>query len=143
MHPSAVKRDERSAPFFDAAANGQLLIQRCTSCGHFLPPARMRCNACQSSSVEWVQASGEASLVSWVVVYGRSTSTEAPPTRSCIGLVELQEGPWMYAALVAVDEAEFAAGLGLSVDFVTPPDSEPLPVFRVRSSTTRGSRPCR
>jgi uncharacterized OB-fold protein len=80
--------------------------------------------------------------VSWVVVYRRPASPDTEPERSWVGLVELEEGPWMHAALVDVDEAELAAGVGLSVDFVTPPDSEALPVFRVRSSTTRGSRPC-
>jgi uncharacterized OB-fold protein len=142
MHPRAVKRDDRSAPFFDAAANGQLLIKQCTGCGHFLPLARIRCSVCQSAAVAWVQASGAASLVSWVVVHDRPTSPDVEPERSYVGLVELEEGPWMYGALIDVDEAELAAGLGLSVDFVTPPDSEPLPVFRVHSSSTRGSRPC-
>jgi uncharacterized OB-fold protein len=142
MHPSAVQRDDRSAPFFDAAANGQLLIKRCKGCGHFLPLARIRCSVCQRAALEWVPASGAANLVSWVVVHGRPASPDAEPERSWVGLVELEEGPWMHAALVDVDEAELAAGVGLSVDFVTPPGSEPLPVFRVRSSTKRGSRPC-
>jgi uncharacterized OB-fold protein len=132
MHPSAVQRDDGSAAFFDAAANGQLLIKRCTGCGHSLPLARVRCGVCQSAALEWVPASGAASLVSWIVVHGRPASPDAEPERSLVGLVELDEGPWMYAALVDVDEAQLAAGVGLSVDFVTPPESEPLPVFRIR-----------
>jgi uncharacterized OB-fold protein len=132
MHPSAVQRDDRSAPFFDAAAKGQLLIKRCTGCEHFLPPARIRCRVCQSALLEWVPASGAASLVSWIVVHGRPVSPDAEPERSWVGLVELEEGPWIYAALVDVDESELTAGVGLSVDFVTPADSEPLPVFRIR-----------
>jgi uncharacterized OB-fold protein len=131
MHPSAVQRDDRSAPFFDAAANGQLLIKRCTGCGHNLTPARVRCSVCQSGALEWVPASGSGSLVSWIVVHSRPASPGAEPERSWVGLVELEEGPWMHAALVDVDEAELAAGVALSVDFMTPPDSEPLPVFRV------------
>jgi uncharacterized OB-fold protein len=142
MHPSAVHRDDRSAPFFNAAADGQLLIKRCTGCGHFLPLARIRCSICQSAALEWAPASGVARLVSWVVVHGRPASPDDEPERSWVGLVELEEGPWMYAALIDVDEADLAAGTGLSVDFVTPPDSEPIPVFRVQSSITRGSRPC-
>ena len=33
-----IERDDASAPFFDAARDGRLVIRRCAGCGHLFPP---------------------------------------------------------------------------------------------------------
>jgi len=126
---SAISRDEASAPFFDAAAGGQLLIRRCADCGHWtVPYTRMgqvldRCPNCTSARLEWAPASGDATLVTWTVVH-----TREGPLRP-VGVVELAEGPWLTAPVDA-DPASLAAGMALEVGFERPGGGEPVPLFR-------------
>jgi uncharacterized OB-fold protein len=129
MTDGTVTRDEASAPFFDAAASGRLLIRRCADCGHWVAPyTRMgltldRCPRCGSERVDWAPSSGEATLVTWTVVHTRDGPS--PP----VGVVELAEGPWMTVRIDA-DPAALAAGMALAVGFDRPGGGEPVPVFR-------------
>ncbi len=115
-----VLRDERSAPFFDAAAAGRLAVRRCTACGHLLPPAAPVCSACRSADLDWAEVSGEGTVVSWFVQHGRAGREGTPPTRTCIVTVELPEGPWVNARLVGLPEGvapDEGLGLGRAVRF--------------------------
>ena len=38
-----VARDEASAPYFDAAADGQLVVRQCAVCAQLFPPAQVEC----------------------------------------------------------------------------------------------------
>ena len=126
-----ITRDDASAPFFDAAAAGQLLIRRCAACGHWVAPyTRMglmldRCPECTAGQLEWAPSRGDATLVTWTVVHSRDGAS--PP----VGVVELAEGPWMTARVDA-DPSALAAGMGLTVAFDRPGGGEPAPVFRLR-----------
>jgi uncharacterized OB-fold protein len=129
-----VVRDEASAPFFDAAAEGRLLIRRCAACGHWIAPyQRMgasldRCPACTSDRLEWAAAAGTGILVTWTVVHGRTGGAERT-----VGVVELAEGPWLTAPLDA-DPAGLVAGTEMAVGFERPGGGEPVPVFRLASA---------
>ena len=132
---AAILRDEASTPFFDAAADGRLLIRRCAACGHWIAPyLRMgvtldRCPACTSDRLDWAEASGRGTLVTWTVVHqaGRRTPDDERDAHP-VGVVELEEGPWLTARLDA-DGTDLRAGLELEVAFVRPGEGEPVPVF--------------
>jgi uncharacterized OB-fold protein len=123
-----VTRDEFSAGFFDAAAQGLLAVRRCEN-NHFLAASlgymgpALRCPECLTGNIEWVPASGEASLVSWTIVHDKGGGTRT------VGMVELAEGPWMLAALGVDSDEELTPNMPLRVDFVRPDGSEALPVF--------------
>ena len=61
--PKAVpKPTPETQPFWDGAAAGELRIQRCLACArHYFYP-RPSCPHCGSAEVEWVTASGRASV---------------------------------------------------------------------------------
>jgi len=125
-----VARDEASAPFYDAAAAGTLLIRRCASCGTLYPPHQRRCP--DSEALEWVEASGGAVVVSWAVDHVPPPDpvfATAGRTTSIFGWVELDEGPWMQVAIVDADPETLRAGTRLQVRFVRPGDGEAIPVF--------------
>jgi uncharacterized OB-fold protein len=123
-------RDEASAVFYDAAAAGTLLIRRCPTCGTRYPPQQRRCH--DSETLEWVEASGVAAVVSWAVDH-------VPPpdpvfaavdgTSLIFGWVELDEGPWMQVAIVDADPATLHEGTSLRVRFVRPGGGEAIPIF--------------
>jgi uncharacterized protein len=118
-----VLRDEQSAEFFDGTARGELMVKRCETCGHRLRPDAISCSKCHGVDLTWVRATGRGSLVSWIVVHG---SEREPPV---VGLVELDEGPWLHARLVDVDRSSLSVGDLLQVDF-EPAGEEHIPIFR-------------
>ena len=129
--PFTVERDELSAPFYDAAAEGTLLIRHCRTCGAFYAPQHHACT--DGSDLEWVRAIGTGSLMSWIVDHapGIHPLLAGPDGRTgASGMIELDEGPWINAALVSVDPSTLRAGDSMIVGFVKlGDDSETIPVF--------------
>lgn len=73
-------------PFWDGAAAGELRVQRCRGCSrHFFYP-RPACPRCGSDDVEWVRASGRATLYSYVINHRPAPGYDAP---YAIAVVEL------------------------------------------------------
>lgn len=120
-------RDDRSAAFFDAAAEGTLLLQFSPSSGQWSSPTATACETTQAPDLQWRASSGRGRLVSWTVIARRSVDDVVPPP-TVIGVVELDEGPWLTVQLV--DRAEHAVRLGapVTIDFVRPEESESVPV---------------
>jgi len=130
MDDFRIERDDASTPFFDAARAGRLLIKRCGACGRLLPPSQERCG--DSDELEWLDASGAATLITWAVDDGTSVSpglTNAAGDGEVIGIVELAEGPWMNTAIPGVDPHDLRDGMPMQVQFVELGGGEPVPVF--------------
>ncbi len=131
----AVRRDEYSAPFFDAATRGELVAPQCVN-GHYSAPTQgrndpvARCHECGSDELHWSAVTGNASLVSWTVLHGREADS---PTKT-VGIVELDEGPWLRALITADPDVGLRAGLPMGLDFVKTGDGdgEVIPAFYPR-----------
>ncbi|MEE9277738.1 MAG: Zn-ribbon domain-containing OB-fold protein [Dehalococcoidia bacterium] len=122
--------DERSQPWFDAAREHRLLLQRCTNCGTHRFPAWPRCDECWSTEWEWAQSSGKGTVFTWGrmhQVYQEGFKDEVPYT---IAIVELDEGPWMNTNLVNVEPHAVKAGLRVEVVFDDITDEISLPKFQ-------------
>lgn len=81
-----------SKAYWDAAAQGRLVLQRCTACGKVRHYPRLICDACYSDAVEWVQSSGRAKVHSWTIshhAFHKGFASEVPYT---IVTVDLEEG---------------------------------------------------
>ena len=61
--------DDDAAPFWQAAARGELLMQACAACGRRRMPPRPMCPGCRSLRQEWVSVSGRGTIWSFVVVH--------------------------------------------------------------------------
>lgn len=121
-----VERDDESAPFFDGTAAGKLLIRRCDRCGAFSAPEARVCANCHGGELSWVPASGRGRIVTWTIERRRDD-----PRPECVSaLVELDEGPWIPARIVAPASA-LSGGMLVEVAFETPGDNggEAVPVF--------------
>ena len=102
MH--AIERDDASAEWFDAAADGRLLIRECTACGTLAAPQTTTCPGCGSTALRWTQASGRGVIASYAVVHRREA--EALP----LAIIELDEGPWLRAQLQQTDGVRLVRG---------------------------------
>jgi uncharacterized OB-fold protein len=65
--PPAPVPDPLTQFFWDAAAAGTLMIQRCNDCGKHIHPPRPICRACLSLDLAPVEVSGRATLYSWTI----------------------------------------------------------------------------
>lgn len=98
--------DELNAPFWDAVQAGGLAFQRCGDCGNAWLPAREQCPNCLGGKSAWETASGDASLVSWVVYHMAYHPAFADRLPYAVAIVELAEGPRMISNITGTDDFE-------------------------------------
>lgn len=110
-------------PFWDAAAEGRLLIKRCRACGeaHYYP--RAYCPFCGSDETDWEQAKGTGTL------YSVSVMRRGPRAPFAIGYVTLDEGPAVLTRLVACDIEALSIGGRMTVCFRPTDGGPPVPAF--------------
>jgi uncharacterized protein len=151
MDVGIIRADDRSAPFFAAAARDVLLIKRCARCDRWLDPGATGCPGCGAADPRWEPAAGRGRLISWAVLpggkpesaglAGMSETPEAAgapdvstvPDPAVLALVELDEGPWLHTRLEGAGGTATAgprAGLRVIAHFVHPAEGESYPVFR-------------
>lgn len=126
-----INRD--NAGFWQGISAHQLLIQRCGACGTLRFPWLPGCNACGSSEWETVEASGEGTVFSYVVMHhppfpAFSTSGEAGPY--AVALVELAEGVRMISNVIGVPYDKVRVGMPVRLEFLRTDAELELPVFR-------------
>ncbi|MER7836318.1 OB-fold domain-containing protein [Streptomyces sp. NPDC096040] len=109
--------------YWEAAAEGRLLLRRCRSCGRAHHYPREFCPHCWSEDVVWEPASGRAVLYTWSVVHRNDLPPFGDRIPYVAAVVDLAEGPRMMTGLVGVPEPR--AGLELEVAF-----RDGAPVFR-------------
>jgi uncharacterized OB-fold protein/acyl dehydratase len=136
--PEASERRERprrprpavtpdNAFFFEGAQRGQLLIQRCASCGLLRHPPHAMCSHCRSFDWDTVEASGRATLYSFVVVHYPEVPAFDYPL--VVGLVELEEGTRLVTDVIGVDPSDVRIGMPLEAEMVAFDDELTLPQF--------------
>lgn len=81
-----------TAPFWRAAREKRLVVQRCESCGRTRFPPRPHCGVCRSDRMSWPEVSGAATIFSHIVVYPPVLPAFAKYAPFPAVLVELAEG---------------------------------------------------
>jgi uncharacterized OB-fold protein len=109
--------------FFDAAAQGKLLVKRCTACGEFHFYPRPLCPFCFSDRTEWVEAAGTGTI------YSFSVTRRAGPIPYAIAYVTLDEGPTMMTNIADCDLDAIRIGQRVRVVFKPTDGGPPVPMF--------------
>jgi uncharacterized OB-fold protein len=121
---------EELRPFFAAAREGRLVVQRCRRCGERRFPPREICSHCLGREAEWVASSGRGTVLSYNVmhqVYHPGFASEVP---YAVVLVELEDGARMIASVVDCPLDRLRVGLPVEVTFEERTPEVVLPVFR-------------
>lgn len=122
--------DDPSRPFFEGAQRGALVIQHCTACGAYLAPGSRACTECLSEALEWVPASGRATLFTFAVMHQRYHPGFYNDLPYNIAVVELEEGPRLNTNVVGVANEDLRVGMPLTVTFEELGEGIVLPKFR-------------
>ncbi|MFJ3926170.1 Zn-ribbon domain-containing OB-fold protein [Streptomyces sp. NPDC090022] len=124
--------DDFTRPYWDAAAEGALLLRHCAACerAHHYP--REFCPYCwaEPDQVGWRPATGRATLYTWSVVHRNDLPPFGARVPYVAAVVDLAEGPRMMTEVVDCPEARLAVGMPLEVTFREMAEGITVPVFR-------------
>jgi uncharacterized OB-fold protein len=119
-----------TAEYWAGAKRHELLIQRCSSCGHHQFYPRVLCTACSGRMLTWVQASGRGTIRSYTVVRRPVSEAYAPDVPYIVALVALAEGPTMMSRIVGIDPDAVRIGCAVDVTFQDWTNEVSVPVFK-------------
>jgi len=114
--------------FYAFLARGELRLQRCTACGTWRHPPRVRCAHCGSRDSTWEPASGRGRVFSWTVTHRAVDPAFTPPY--AILVVEIDEGPRLVGNLRGLEPSELVLDLPVTVEIEHASDTVGLLWFR-------------
>jgi hypothetical protein len=129
-------------PFWVAAGQHRLTVQRCLACGTLRHPPGPFCPRCRTQDSNWVDLSGRATLYSFTVI----RHALAPPLRAylpmVIAVVAPDEAPTarLVANLVEVAVGDVAIGMPLEVVWEDAGDGVAVYRFRPAAPALRRTK---
>jgi uncharacterized protein len=122
--------------FWEGAARGELLGQRCADCRKITHPPRPMCPACRSTRRETVKLSGRGTVASWAIPRHPAPMGFAEPP--IVALIELEEGIRLVSNVVDVAPEAMKGGIAVEVRFVPTRGGKAVPVFAPAKGGARG-----
>ena len=124
--------DDLSQPFWEAARQRRLVVQRCQDCGYFNHPPRPACDACQSQQLQFEPVSGRGTIYSFTVMHQPNVAGFEDEVPYLNILVELEEQPLLFMvsnlAFSKLDKIQIGRTVELYFEEVD--DDVTLPKFR-------------
>jgi uncharacterized OB-fold protein len=134
--PVQIPLEPMSEPFFDAAARGELRVQRCDGCARFRFPPRPVCPWCHDRSWTWTPTSGRGRIWSFVVPHPPLPAPYDARSPYNVVVVELDDDPLVRLVgnvvetadeLRYVDAGRLAIGAVVAVVFPPVPGEPAMP----------------
>jgi uncharacterized OB-fold protein len=122
--------DELTAPFFDGARDGRLMLQHCTACNEWSFPVRERCPHCFAAKLEWRAASGKGTLYTFAVMHQVMNPGFAASVPYNVCQIDLAEGVRMVSNIVGIPNDALRIGMNLEVFFDDVGENVRIPKFR-------------
>lgn len=111
-----------SKPFWDATAQGRLILKRCRACARFHWYPRSKCPHCHSLDTEWVDSPGTG------VIYSYSVMRRVDPPYA-FAYITLDEGITLISNIVDCDLEALAIGQAVKVVFRDTGEGCAIPYF--------------
>lgn len=129
------KVDERSAPYWAAAAAHRLVVARCPVCGVLALPPTLVCAGCGEvgASPEWVPVRGVGTVRSWTVVRQSFVPGFDDDLPFVLVDVELPEQPELRLIGRLLDgvDAPLSPGAAVEASFEDVADGVSIPAWRL------------
>ena len=117
--------DTASAPYWEGARRGQLLIAECAACGKVHHYPRPFCPFCWSKDVRPVKASGTGTLYTYSTVYVNDLAPFKERLPYVAAIVELAEGPRLMTTIEGADHDDLRVGMPVTAVFRPVDDADP------------------
>lgn len=122
-------------PFWDAAAAGKLVMQRCADCRSWVWCPRPACVECGGAKLKWTQLAGRGEIFAFTVireVVGHSLRGFAADIPYVTAWIDLEEGPRICSNVVGLPAEKVAIGMPVEAFFEDSGRGIFLPKFRPR-----------
>ena len=116
-------------PYWAAAREGRLVLQRCADCGQAWHPPLPRCPHCHRAGLDWVDAAGTGTVYTYTVVTHPTHVALAARVPYVVAIVELDEGPRLVTGITGCDANRVRAGMPVRARFTAVTDEVTLPYF--------------
>src|SRR5665213_2975487 len=116
-------------PFWDGCKRGVFLLQRCKLCATFRHPPSPMCANCLSWESEWVEATGQGTIYTFVIVREAIRRGWEELVPYVVAVIDLDEGPKFVTNVVNKDPDSVAIGMRGKIVFTPMNDAMMLPVF--------------
>ena len=127
------RKDAVSAPYWEAAARGELLVQECPQCGNRQFYPRAVCTRC-GADPGWLTCSGRGTVHTFTVIRQNHAKPFRDELPYVVAIIELDEGPRLMTNLVDCEVDDVRIGLPAEVRFEQADEGVGVPFFRPRSS---------
>ena len=120
-------------PFWEGAAGGKLLMQRCRDCHSWVWCPRPACVECGSERLEWTPLSGRGLVFAFTVireVVGRALRGFAKDIPYVTAWIDLEEGPRFCSNIVQCPVEKVEIGMAVEVVFEEAGPGIFLPKFK-------------
>ena len=124
-------------PFWKAATEKRLVIQRCRRCGEYVWCPRPACVECGGDQLEWTPVGGRGTVTSFTIIRqvagrgGRGFEKDIPYV---VAWIDLEEGPRLVSNVVECPIERVAIGMPVEVVFEEAGPGIFLPKFRPRDA---------
>lgn len=97
-----------SRPYWNAAREGVLRLQRCRECHTAIHYPRRWCPKCWSTALDHFDADGTGVVITYTIVHQSPFEAFDPHTPYVLAIIQLDEGPTMLANIIGPDAMEVA-----------------------------------
>jgi uncharacterized OB-fold protein len=116
-------------PFWKAAREGKLMIQRCSACQHAIFYPRVSCPFCLSDKLTWTESAGRGRVYTFSVVRNNAPSAFLSDMPFVIAIVKLEDGVQMMTNIVGCEPEQVHCDMPVEVVFEKLNDEITLPKF--------------
>ena len=126
--------DQLTAPFWEAANDSKLVIQKCSKCDRFQHPPAQECGQCGSAGeLTWEEVSGKGRLYNYGVVHDCPIRLLQDDQPFNVAVVMLDEDPGiqMYSHLPGTPVDDVPVGADVEVVFEDTANGQKVPEWKV------------
>ena len=124
--------------FWQAAAEGRLVVQTCNACAVPQYPPELNCHACYGFDMGWTQISGRGTVWTWVEVVHPAHPALREFGPYFVALVELDEMPQIKLMGAVVEAESLQIGDRVRVVFERTADDLTQPRWRLEDAEAAG-----
>lgn len=133
MPKQGVVPDDLTAPFWAAANEGRLVIQKCESCNRLQhPPARV-CSDCRADTLSWAEMSGKGHIYNYGVVHDGPVRMLHEDQPFNVAVITLDDDPdiQMFSHLPGTPADQVPVKGAVEVIFEETANGQKVPEWRV------------
>jgi len=117
-------------PWWEAAAEHRLVVQRCSDCGHTRHPPAPICPECRGDAAEWLDLPGGGELYTYTIMHRPVAAEMTLPFVVAVVSLDDSGGLRMISNLVDVHPEDVAIGMRVELVWEDMSDDLAVPRFR-------------